>query len=661
MASHNNGRLTGVDDVTYSDAYTYDLLGNTASVAKALAGQTYSAQYQYNEAGLLTRMTYPSSMYLTGGYDNTGQLSSITENNGKQYASGLTYNPAGQVTGYAMGLSGGSVNATLGHSAQRLQLGSLSYTYGANTLLGLTYGYTQNGGNNGQITSVIDGLSSGRSATYGYDALGRLTSFNTTGSASYPQQVMSWSYDRYGNRLTQVRNGGTQTVNPSPSTNRLNLSYDANGNLTNDGTYGLTWDAENRIVSYAGGSVTNQYDANGLRVRRTKQGSSDVIYVFAGAQPIAEYAPGALPSNPSVQYVYLGSQLIASKASSTYTFYERDQLSIRGILADATPGSPTEQGHLPFGENWYGSNLKWKFTSYERDSDVGDDFAVFRRYQYVYGRFSSPDPVMGWLGDPQTWNRYTYVANGPLTFVDPLGLDLAEPCFLDDCGGDGGGGYGYCPPERENCDPGCDPIFGCDPGGYGGGAPPNSGGGPTSSGPPTAGGDPPIGNNFLGFNLFCSGHNVYTGPIPNPTPQPSVWSCVLYFLNWNLGKIGAFATNVGIAGSVFVPLVPIYEGAAAGGVNIPFAILPGSKIGCLGIGPGASAPASKSLNAGPLLFGNLHNAQAILSGWSFSFGMQPNPGRGAQYIWNLSGPLGGPTAGSVGTSIAFTISKCAAF
>jgi RHS repeat-associated protein len=440
-ASHNNGRLTGVGDVTYSDAYTYDFLGNLASVAKTLAGQTYTIQYQYNEARLVTRTTYPSSMYLTEAYANTGQLSSVTENNGKQYATGLTYNSAGQLTGYAMGLSGGTVNATLGYSAQRLQLGSISYTYGANTLFSLTYGYSQNSGNNGQITAVNDGLSSGRSATYGFDALSRLTSFSTTGSASYPQKTMSWTYDRYGNRLTQVLNGGTQTVNPSASTNRLNLTYDTNGNLTNDGTYGLTWDAENRMVSYASGSVTNQYDANSLRVRRTKQGGSDVIYVFAGTQPIAEYVPGALPSNPSTQYVYLGSQLIAAKVSSTYTFYEHDHLSIRGVLSDATPGSPVEQGHLPFGENWYGSSLKWKFSSYERDSDTSDDFAVFRRCQYIYGRFSSPDPVSGYLGDPQSLNRYTYVRNDSVRLTDSFGLATPYPPQEPEGGGGGGGDW----------------------------------------------------------------------------------------------------------------------------------------------------------------------------------------------------------------------------
>jgi hypothetical protein len=42
----------------------------------------------------------------------------------------------------------------------------------------------------------------------------------------------------------------------------------------------------------------------------------------------------------------------------------------------------------------------------------------------MHGRFTSPDPLMasGGTGNPQTWNRYTYVGNNPLFWVDPTGL-----------------------------------------------------------------------------------------------------------------------------------------------------------------------------------------------------------------------------------------------
>lgn len=43
----------------------------------------------------------------------------------------------------------------------------------------------------------------------------------------------------------------------------------------------------------------------------------------------------------------------------------------------------------------------------------------------MQGRFTSPDPLHSSASptDPQSWNRYSYVGNRPLLFIDPSGLD----------------------------------------------------------------------------------------------------------------------------------------------------------------------------------------------------------------------------------------------
>jgi len=63
-------------------------------------------------------------------------------------------------------------------------------------------------------------------------------------------------------------------------------------------------------------------------------------------------------------------------------------------------------------------------TSYERDDESGLDFAQARYYASTNGRFSSTDPLMasGRNEIPQSWNRYAYVLNNPLVFIDPTGL-----------------------------------------------------------------------------------------------------------------------------------------------------------------------------------------------------------------------------------------------
>ena len=73
-----------------------------------------------------------------------------------------------------------------------------------------------------------------------------------------------------------------------------------------------------------------------------------------------------------------------------------------------------------------------QFTLKERDNETGLDYFLARYYSSVQGRFTSPDPTLLSVNgfNPQTWNRYTYVLNNPLAFIDPDGLDPLDPPFI---------------------------------------------------------------------------------------------------------------------------------------------------------------------------------------------------------------------------------------
>jgi len=105
-------------------------------------------------------------------------------------------------------------------------------------------------------------------------------------------------------------------------------------------------------------------------------------------------------------------------------YYHQDHLSNRLVTNSA--GAVIEQiGHFTFGESWYNStNDKLLFTTYERDSESGNDYAMARYDITRFGRFSSPDPIASTPSDPQSLNRYSYVRNSPTNFADPLGLFL---------------------------------------------------------------------------------------------------------------------------------------------------------------------------------------------------------------------------------------------
>jgi RHS repeat-associated protein len=443
-AQNNNGRLIMLTDGVGSENYSYDAnLPLTTQVQKVVSGTTYNTGYQYNLAGELKQITYPSGRVVQESYDAIGRLCAIAQtssgcsSNTNPYATGYGYNTAFELTGfnYANGVA-----ATFGYSADRLQMTSLSYVKGTTTLYSLNYSYGAAGSNNGQIQSITDNVDNGRSVAFSYDNLARLTNAVTTGSTGYPKWGLQWLYDVYGNRTQQNISSGctgltcpTNQVAVSTATNRITTSgyaYDANGNMTNDGVNTLTYDGENHLLTSSGtlGSGTYTYDGNGLRVKKVA-GSTTTVYAFSGSKVIAEYVNGAAPGSPTREYVYAGGTMLAKIESGATQYYHRDHLSVR-VMTDASGTKIGEQGFFPWGESWYLNNTvtKWAFTTYERDAESGNDYAMARQYVSRLGRFSSPDPLSGSTGNPQSLNRYAYVRNDPINKIDPSGL----ACYWDD-------------------------------------------------------------------------------------------------------------------------------------------------------------------------------------------------------------------------------------
>jgi RHS repeat-associated protein len=457
------GRLTTMTDGPGQERYTYDKLGRLTTLDKTINGTIYTTQYVYNDGSELTQINYPSSRVVQQSYDAVGRLCAVATSASScsptsYFASGFGYNTAQEVTGFNYG---NGVAASFGYDPQRLLLQSLGYVKGATTLLSLSYGYTQNGGNNGQVTSITDNTGTqeaGRSVTYTYDSLYRLSTAVTTGSTSYPTWGLSWTYDRYGNRLNQTQTAGSPPTNSlsfanpgGAQTNRQdNMCFDANGNLLAESsapcpvpTY--VYDAENRLVNYSSAAYT--YDGRGLRVKKVS-GSATTVYIFSGSKVIAEYDNAAPVGSPSREYIYSGGTLLAKVESGAATYFHRDHLSNR-VLTDSGGNSIGQRGHYPYGETWYetGTTTKLKFTSYERDDESTNDFAMARYHINRFGRFSSPDPFAGSIADPQSLNRFGYARNDPSNAVDPSGLNSTNGC--DDveripCGQGGGGRYITC-------------------------------------------------------------------------------------------------------------------------------------------------------------------------------------------------------------------------
>jgi RHS repeat-associated protein len=434
-------------------------LPRTTQVQKVLGGTRYTLKYAYNFAGELTSITYPSNRVVQQTFDGIGRASLISDgSSGNHFQDSFTYNPAFQTTSFN---SGNGVAASMGYSVDRMQLQSITYAKGSSSLFGASYVRGGLGNNNGQITAITDTVDAGRTATYLYDALGRLTQAYTVGSTNYPKWDLKFAYDRYGNRLGQTVQSDTSPnlLPPAPGnslsfanpggaqTNRPdNMCFDASGNLLTETPANpcppsapmYTYDGENQLVDYVSALPTYVYDGNGFRVKKCLPNctspTSSTVYIFSGSKVIAEYDNGAATGSPSREYIYSGSRLLAKIDASGTKYYHQDHLSNR-LVTDSSGNAIAQLGHYPFGESWYNSsNDKLLFTTYERDPESTNDYAIARYHFSRFGRFNSPDSFGGSPANPQSSNRYAYSLNSPTNLTDPSGR------FVSFWGGSGGGG-----------------------------------------------------------------------------------------------------------------------------------------------------------------------------------------------------------------------------
>ena len=197
----------------------------------------------------------------------------------------------------------------------------------------------------------------------------------------------------------------------------LGIQYDTAGNLAAIGGFTFAYDAENRLVSSTLNSVSTDYAYDG-EGRRVKKGSVVMVYDAFG-RLAAEYGGTADP---------VGMEYLTA-----------DHLGSTRLVTSSTGAERRCLDYLPFGEQMtqgmgtrgpcYASATepRVKFTGKERDQETGLDYFESRYFSAAQGRFISPDVLTGkreWLADPQRWNRYAYVRNNPLKYIDPNGEDL---------------------------------------------------------------------------------------------------------------------------------------------------------------------------------------------------------------------------------------------
>ena len=411
VGAFNVGKLTTTANTVASIAYDYDVAGRTireqTTVDPGLPSQAiYGLQATYDQAGRLLSRTYPDGQVVGGlTYDGAGRLLSIPS-----YIADLTYTARGQT---AVATYGNGVVSTFTYNPQRGWLNALAHTRPAGAGDALNVTFTRN--NVGRISGLTVAGAPNESWSYTYNDLDELLTSDNVGDNTLDQTFV---YDPSGNgNLTSQTGLGSYTyplsTAPQPhaplTAGAKTFAYDANGNMTGDGSRTLGYDDDNRPVTV--GSVVYVYGPDGKRLKKITN-SGMTLYLGSNLE---------LTNGVWTKYVHDDVKVVGTGGSAVVSWLHRDHLNSVRKITDATGAVVETTAYKSYGKQ-IGAELTQSksYIGEKWDPETGLMYLNARYYDPVVARFVTPDdwdPLLEGVGT----NRYAYAINDPVNKSDPNG------------------------------------------------------------------------------------------------------------------------------------------------------------------------------------------------------------------------------------------------
>jgi RHS repeat-associated protein len=415
------GKRTGMTDETGSTTFSYDNRGRLTGKSNTVRGITYDLSRVYTLGGRVSQITYPSGR--TVDYHRIScmcKVDSITTTYNSltnTLMQNLEYRPFGGAKALNTG-GGGTVGSTF-NDAGRMVVSNPGATH--------EKAYTYD--NNGNLTSITAPSLPHHTRVFGYDNLDRLE------HAEGPWGIVDYTYDDVGNRLTKTVDSVTETYNYISGSNKLDTvdgttsyTYDNNGNITNIGNRVLIYNQNNRLIRVEENSTPlgeYTYNALGQRILKEVDSITTVFHYDFDGNIIGE---SDVSGDFSKEYLYRSSNRLALVDYSADTngeiyFLGNDRIGTPIILTDLTNTVVWEAVYEPFGNaeinpnSSVECNLRFKGQYYDQES--GFHYNYHRYYISSSGRYLTPDPI----GLKGSINLFEYVANNPINYIDPLGLE----------------------------------------------------------------------------------------------------------------------------------------------------------------------------------------------------------------------------------------------
>jgi len=409
---------------------------------------TYSTSSTFDNNGRIDEITYPNNLAIKSTYQN-GYLDQIkSADTNRVYQNINAMNARGQVTSvnYANGAS-----ETIGYQSNNGRVFSHSLNKSGNKHL-LTYQYDNNGNIDYRRHEFNDKGYTDWNETLTYDNLNRLdyrnvsitdNSYLTSGFKT----DQNYNYDNWGN-ITYKTDMGSYAYSSSQK-NRLtsvgsySMTYDDNGNITNDGngrsfTY-HSFDKVNRITK--GSSYSDfEYAADRARYFKRDRRTENSVYAHYYTTYIGGYEKihrtGGGKSTLTEEKVTIGNIVITERSDGTdaENYLHKDHLGSTISVTDKVGSVVQQFTYDPWGKQTkiyqqtsfldltFNQPTNRGYTGHEHIDGLDIVHMNGRIYDANIGRFMQADPNIQSPGNFQNYNRYSYVLNNPLSLTDPSGF-----------------------------------------------------------------------------------------------------------------------------------------------------------------------------------------------------------------------------------------------